>query len=145
MDMSDLCDFPDWLRRQGLRPTPVRLAVLEILGAAPLALRAQEILEAIRARRRVNKVTVYRILEDFTRRGIIRRLTLEGRACHYELACEHRPPHPHFQCHTCREIQCLEPTPLNKMWAELRGPLGNRADHIEVRVEGLCHKCREIS
>ena len=59
MDMSDLCDFPDWLRRQGLRPTAVRLAVLEILGASPRALRAQEILEAIRARRRVNKVTAY--------------------------------------------------------------------------------------
>lgn len=144
MGMSDLCDFQEWLRRQGLRPTPVRLAVLETLAEASRALRAQEILSVIRARRRVNKVTVYRILEDFTRRGIIRRLNLEGRACHYELACEHRPPHPHFQCRTCREIQCLEPAPLNIVWAELRGPLGNRADHIEVRVAGLCHKCREI-
>ena len=145
MVMSDRCDFRQWLRRLELRPTPVRLAVLETLGAAPRALRAQEILEAIRAQRRVNKVTVYRILEDFTRRGIIRRLALEGRVSHYELACEHRPPHPHFQCHTCREIQCLEPAPLAGLWAELQGPLGNRADHIDVRVQGLCHKCREIA
>ena len=145
MGMSDGCDFREWLMRQELRPTAVRLAVLETLGDAPRALRAQEILEAIRARRRVNKVTVYRILEDFTRRGIIRRLNLEGRVCHYELACEHRPPHPHFQCQTCREIQCLEPANLTKLWAELQGPLGNRADHIEVRVAGLCHKCREIA
>jgi hypothetical protein len=28
------------------------------------------------------------------------------------------------------------------MWAELQGPLGNRADLIDVRVQGLCHKCR---
>ncbi|MEJ2670824.1 MAG: hypothetical protein P8168_01230 [Deltaproteobacteria bacterium] len=51
--MSDRCNFPRWLARQGLRATPVRLAVLEILGNTSRALRAQEILEAIRFRRRV--------------------------------------------------------------------------------------------
>ena len=143
MNMSDRCDFRQWLAGQGLKLTAVRLALLEILGAAPRALRAKEILEVIRARRRVNKVTVYRILEDFCNRGMVRRLSLEGRVSHYELACEHRPPHPHFQCHTCREVQCLDPVPLTRVWTELQGPVGNRADHIDIRVEGLCHKCRE--
>ncbi|MCL4503456.1 MAG: transcriptional repressor [Deltaproteobacteria bacterium] len=147
--MSDRCDFRQWLADQGLKLTATRLAVLQILGASPRALRAQEILEAIRARRRVNKVTVYRILEDFTQRGMVRRLSLEGRVNHYELACEHHPPHPHFQCHACREIQCLDPAPMTRMWTacgpNFRGPVGNRADHIDIRVEGLCHKCREES
>ena len=141
--MSDGCDFRQWLAGQGLKLTALRLAVLETLGAAPQALRAKEILMAIRAHRRVNKVTVYRILEDFTQRGMVRRLTLEGRVSHYELACEHHPPHPHFQCHDCREIQCLDPAPLARIWTELQGPVGNRADSIDVRVEGLCHKCRK--
>jgi hypothetical protein len=30
------------------------------------------------------------------------------------------------------------------MWSELRGPVGNRADQIDIKIEGLCHKCREI-
>ncbi len=141
--MSDGCDFRQWLAGQGLRLTAVRLAVLEVLGAASRALRAQEILAAVRARRRVNKVTVYRILEDFHRRGMVRRLSLQGRVNHYELACEHHPPHPHFQCRTCREIQCLDPACLTLAWAELQRPPGNLADHIEVRVAGLCQKCRE--
>ena len=143
--MSDLCDFPQLLARHEIKPTALRLAVLEVLGAAPRALRAQEILETIRAHRRVNKVTIYRILDDFTRRGLLRRLALEDRASHYELACEHNPPHPHFQCHSCGQVQCLEPAPLDHMWAELQGPLGNRADRIDIRVEGVCHKCREKS
>ena len=143
--MSDRCNFPQWLAREGLRATPVRLAVLNILADAPRALRAQEILETIRARRRVNKVTVYRILEDFSRRGMVRRVSLEGRVSHFELACEHHPPHPHFQCQVCGEVQCLEPVALEKMWTELLGPVGNRADHIEIRIDGLCHKCRDMS
>jgi Fur family ferric uptake transcriptional regulator len=145
ISMSDHCNFPQWLAQEGLRATPVRLAVLDILAAAPRALRAQEILEIIRGRRRVNKVTVYRILEDFTRRGMVRKVSLEGRVSHFELACEHHPPHPHFQCQVCREVQCLEPVALEKMWSELLGPVGNRADHIEIRIDGLCHKCRDIS
>ncbi|MGB8993147.1 MAG: Fur family transcriptional regulator [Desulfobaccales bacterium] len=145
MTMGDRCNFPQWLTLQGLRTTPVRLAVLDILADAPRALRALEILEVLRARRRVNKVTVYRTLEDFTRRGLVRKLTLEGRVNHFELACEHHPPHPHFQCHSCHEVQCLEPVALHKMWTELRGPLGNRADHIDIKVAGLCHKCREVT
>ncbi len=145
MGMGDRCNFSHWLADQRLRVTPVRLAVLEILAEAPRALRPQEILESIRARRRVNKVTVYRILEDFTRRGLLRKLALEGRSSHFELACEHHPPHPHFQCQACREVQCLEPVPLQKMWSELQGPVGNRADHIDIKVAGLCHKCREVT
>ncbi len=141
--MSDRCDFRQWLAHQGMKRTYVRLAVLEVLGTAARALRAQDILAAVRSRRRVNKVTVYRILEDFSRRGMVRRLSLDGRVSHYELACEHHPPHPHFQCLTCREVQCLDPVPLTRMWTELQGPLGNRADHIDIRVAGLCHKCRE--
>jgi len=144
MVMHDRCDFRQWLTNQGLKLTAPRLAVLEILGNAARALRAGEILEAIRAHRRVNKVTVYRILEDFARRGMVRRLSLDGRVNHYELACEHHPPHPHFQCRNCREVQCLDPTPLSRVWSELRGPVGNRADHIDIRVQGLCHKCRNV-
>jgi Fur family ferric uptake transcriptional regulator len=143
MAMSDRCDFPQLLSQNGVRSTPVRLAVLEILGAADRALRAGEILERLRGRRRVNKVTVYRILEDFTTRGILRRISLDDRAALYELACEHHPPHPHFQCLSCREVQCLDPVPLSRMWAEIQGPLGNRADRIDIRVAGQCHKCRE--
>jgi hypothetical protein len=33
--------------------------------------------------------------------------------------------------------------PLSRMWAEIQGPLGNRADRIDIRVAGRCHKCRE--
>ncbi len=141
--MSDSCDFRRCLATQGLKLTAARLAVLEVLGDATRALQAQEILTAIRARRRVDKVTVYRILEDFCRRGMVRRLSLQGRVNHYELSCEHRPPHPHFQCRTCQEIECLDPAPMSRVLADLQGPLGNRAEHIEIRLAGICHKCRE--
>jgi Fur family ferric uptake transcriptional regulator len=142
--MSDRCDLTALMGGRGVRRTPVRLAVLEVLAGTQRSLTAQEILREVRDRRGVNKVTVYRILEDFTARGILRRLRVEDRASRYEMACEHHPPHPHFQCHTCGEVQCLEPVSLDGVWNALRGPLGNRADRIEIRVEGVCQRCREV-
>jgi Fur family ferric uptake transcriptional regulator len=141
--MSDACDFPQLLARHGLRLTPVRLEVLAILGAEARPWRAAEILEAVRRRRRVNKVTIYRILEDFLRRGLVRKVPLEGKAARFELACEHHPPHPHFQCQACGEVQCLQPVPLEALWDRIQGPLGNRAERLEIRVEGVCRQCRE--
>lgn len=141
--MGDRCDFHEVLVRRRLRPTPLRLQVLETLGAENRAWQAREIVDAIRARRPVNKVTVYRILDDLTRLGLVRKLPTEGAAAHYELACEHHPPHPHFQCHACGEVQCLEPVPLEHIWREIKGPRGNRSDHLEIRVAGLCSKCKD--
>lgn len=142
MVMRDACDFRGLLALFQVRATPLRLAVLEALGSANRAFRAKDILMLIQGQRRVNKVTVYRILEDFSRRGLIRKIPAEGKAALYELACEHNPPHPHFQCQTCGVVECLEPVPLGRVWDEIKGPLGHRADRLEIRVAGLCRRCR---
>ena len=105
--MSDRCDFREVLVQRRVRPTPLRLGVLETLSSEDRAWQAREILDAIRARRPVNKVSVYRILDDLTRLGLVRKLNSEGAAAHYELACEHHPPHPHFQYQASKEVQCL--------------------------------------
>jgi Fe2+ or Zn2+ uptake regulation protein len=143
--MSDQCNFRAALLRGHLRPTALRLEVLETLGGENRAWQAREVLEAIRARRRVNKVSVYRILDDLVRLGLVRKLPSEGAAAHYELACEHHPPHPHFQCQACGEVQCLEPVPLEQLWRELKGPLGNRVDYLEIRAAGLCRRCQKTA
>jgi|UniRef100_A0A7C5AM10 Fur family ferric uptake transcriptional regulator len=143
--MGDRCNFPQLLARQGLRATALRLLVLEILGNSARTWTVRDLLTAVRRQRPANKVTIYRILEDFMRLGLVRRLSGAGGAAHYELACEHHPPHPHFHCRDCGEVQCLEPVPLERLWRELKGPLGNQAERLEIRVAGVCHKCRKIS
>jgi Fe2+ or Zn2+ uptake regulation protein len=47
--MKDRCNFPEVLVQRRLRPTPLRLKVLETLGSENRAWQAREILEAIRA------------------------------------------------------------------------------------------------
>ena len=143
--MSDRCNFHSALLQGRLRPTPLRLEVLKTLGSEDRLWQAREVLEAIRARRRVNKVSVYRILDDLVRLGLVRKLPAAGAAAHYELACEHHPPHPHFQCQACGELKCLEPVPLEHFWRELKSPLGCRIDRLEIRVKGMCRRCQQAA
>ncbi|MDD3579986.1 MAG: Fur family transcriptional regulator [Desulfobacca sp.] len=143
--MSQWCNFRQLLGRHQLRPTTLRLRVLEILGAAPQALPVQKILALIRTERSVNKVTIYRILGDFCNLGIIRKINPEGRSTFYELACEHHPPHPHFQCRRCGEVQCLESISLDHLCEELKEVLGPGALRVEIRVEGICPKCQALT
>lgn len=139
--MMEIGDFSRELRELGLRPTGLRLALLEALAAAGRAVTAGELLDQIRRTRRVNKVTVYRLLEEFTARGLVRRVSAQGKAAHFELAWG-QPPHPHFQCENCGAVQCLEPVPLEELWLRLKGPMGHRADRLEIRVAGVCRHCR---
>lgn len=141
--MSDSCDFPRVLARHRRRLTPLRLEILAILGGGRQAWQARELVARLQTGRRVNKVTVYRILEDFLSLGLVRKVIADGGAAFYELACEHHPPHPHFQCRRCGAVQCLEPVDLDDIWGALKGPLGNQADGLEIRVAGLCRKCRQ--
>lgn len=140
--MHDQCNFYDLLRDNDIRVTPLRIAVLETLRLAGKALTAPEIIRRVRKRLPIHKVTVYRILEGLIARGILRRISLNENAFRYELACVHNPPHPHFECSTCGEIQCLDPVDLSRIWVEVKGPLGNRADSIEIRVQGVCYRCK---
>lgn len=135
----------DYLAEYGLKATQPRLVLLELFLHAPQAQTAPEVLAALTTRRRLHKVTVYRMLNLFTRKGLLRKLSLEGRADYYELAGGLRCPHPHFQCQRCGAVQCLEPIDLSQLLAGLHGPEGNLALQVEIRVAGLCQKCRDVA
>ena len=145
------------LRDAGLRRTPVRLGVLEVLassGGQPVAV--PQLLEKLPTD--TDAVTVYRTLNTFTRKRLVHRVRGEDRTWRYALsphappaeargkvaAAESRPPHghPHFVCDGCGTVECLEKSPIPKDFVRsLR--VGSRYDvrYPEVVLHGLCPRC----
>jgi Fe2+ or Zn2+ uptake regulation protein len=130
------------LARAGIEPTPLRLAVAEVLARADQALAAADILAAVRRRQPANKVTLYRILDLFVDRGLAGRHSLGERAFRYCLGARFsRRPHCHAHCVRCGRTLCL---PVGEGLVDLSvlGPaLAMDVTGVEVRIDGVCAAC----
>lgn len=129
---------------QGLRLTPIRRQVLEIIWSSHEPSRAYDILaELSRLRgRQVTPPTVYRALEFLHKAGLIHRIESQNAfvGCAYP-ASEHRPQL--MICERCNQVAEIDdPAILRTLDRRARG-IGfvTRQETLEIR--GLCSDCSQ--
>ncbi|MGN2393708.1 Fur family transcriptional regulator, partial [Pelomicrobium sp. G1] len=72
------------IRQREERATPARVQVLGVLLAADQPLTHHEVEEALRGRGRVDRVTVYRVLEWLVGQGLAHRIAGDDRVWRYK-------------------------------------------------------------
>jgi len=124
----------------GLRATPQRVAVLEVLSGAPDGATAQEIHDRLRARgERVGLATVYRTLAALTEGGAVDALAHRpGEACYRLCGSAH---HHNLVCERCNRVVELAECDLEPWLARLGDAHGFRVTRHSVEVAGLCADC----
>lgn len=132
------------LRKAGLRRTPVRVGVLEVLAGSDRPLGVPDVLR--RLPDHTDAVTVYRTLNTFTRKKLVHRVRGEDRTWRYALSgarpadVPHR--HPHFVCEECGTVECLEGSKIPRgLVQSLRVDARRAVSYAEVVLHGLCPKC----
>lgn len=132
------------LRAAGLRRTPVRVAVLSVLGKAARPLDVPTILGKLPDQ--TEAVTVYRTLNTFKRKKIVHRVLGEDRSGRYALGnLQERPAHqhPHFVCDDCGKVDCLNSLTIPNSFVRSLGEMGGYSvSYPEVVLHGLCPKCK---
>ncbi|MGD2038676.1 MAG: Fur family transcriptional regulator [Desulfobacterales bacterium] len=140
--MCHQCNYSDLLKACGLRATRNRLGVLEIIGSRDFPLSAADIYHALKDKRPINRVTVYRILDLLVARGLVQRLSGGGRSFVYGPApSDFHPAHPHFYCKSCGHMECLKPQSLHVDTKPMQQSVAGRIENVEVRVDGICETC----
>jgi Fur family ferric uptake transcriptional regulator len=140
--MCHQCDYVRGLKSSGLGYTPNRLKVLRAVGRSGAPASAREIFAALRRTSRINRVTVYRILDLLVENGLLERLSGGGRNFFYGLApSERHPRHAHFYCKICGRLVCLSPECLPLEGVALRGKLPGKFEGLQIRVDGVCRDC----
>ncbi|OIN99248.1 MAG: hypothetical protein AUJ49_11615 [Desulfovibrionaceae bacterium CG1_02_65_16] len=131
-------DAKELLIRAGLSATAKRLLVVQALTEAGRPVTPQELLEPLGAR--MNRVTLYRILDLLVERHVATRHNAGERAFRY---CLHGGPagHAHFTCSRCGQTECLDSHALDEGLAELLARLPMRVDSAEIRFGGVCQNC----
>jgi Fe2+ or Zn2+ uptake regulation protein len=121
----------------GLRCTPQRYAVMAFLMEQNQHPTAVEIFEAVnRADPRSSRATIYNNLRDLVEAGLVRQVTVEGRAARFDVKGTR---HHHFICDRCGHVEDME-------WYEVPRPaassLGKRTlRECELIFRGLCKSC----
>lgn len=130
------------LRNQGMRVTPQRARVWEVLAETGAHLSAEEVWERARdALPGLELSTVYRALEALREAGLV----VESRLSEGPALFEARASsHPHLVCERCGEISHPETSPevTRGLLAALAADSGGfEVRELHVVARGTCAKC----
>ena len=126
------------LRARGLRATPSRIAVLELLRAGDAPVSHADVADRLAAQ--ADRATIYRNLTDLAEVGLLRRTDVGDHIWRFEVVTgEHDAAHPHFVCTECGTVKCLPE--LERAVRRAKGPRALRQRKVEVHVRGLCDAC----
>ena len=127
------------IRNRGDRVTSGRVQILAVLLGERHAVSHHEIEERFQGKHRLDRVTLYRVLEWLNENGYIHRVIGDDRVWRFHANIDANPhQHAHFECTRCTRVICLD-----DMKAEYNRPLpaGYRSQQIELTVKGLCAEC----
>jgi Fur family ferric uptake transcriptional regulator len=129
------------LRGKGLKLTPQRLLIIDIIHDSHAHLSAEEIIADVQARMPgVNKSTIYRTLDVLEQAGSVVRSESGGRFIYHHSEEGH---HHHLVCSECgRTEECPEDL-FHQVEEALDDRYGFRAHFHHAVVSGLCSQCRE--
>lgn len=134
-------------RLHGLRLTPQRRAVLEVLAKACAPLGAYDLIERMRrdGGRAPAPIVVYRVLDFLKEHGFIHRLeTLNA-----FIACPHRHDASarivFLICEACKQVEEVVSIPLDSALASLARKHDFLADRQVMELAGTCRTCQKVT
>ncbi len=127
------------VRDNGLRATPSRLAVLELVRASHAPVSHGDVADRL-ASQGWDRATIYRNLTDLAEVGLLRRTDVGDHVWRFEaINAEHDTAHPHFVCTECGTVECMPEIELAIRRA--KAPRAVKQRQVEVHVRGLCDAC----
>ena len=133
-------NFNDKLKLAKLKVTSARMAVLEILdGSSPLS--AQDIIDRLELQKvSVDPVTVYRSLDQFVDKGLVKQVNFNEGKFRYELAGDH---HHHLVCTGCDKVIPVEDCRIESGVQKQADEHGFEISHHSLEFFGKCQGCGE--
>ena len=130
------------LEANNVKPTPMRMLVLEQMISNQSNLSLTEIENRLYP---ADRVTIYRTLQTFVKKGIAHSIDTANNGSVYALCpggCTshaHIDQHPHFICESCKKITC------NSDFFYTLKQKPNTPEYvihkIEMTIKGLCPDC----
>jgi Fur family ferric uptake transcriptional regulator len=139
--MASAEDLRKALKAHGLRMTPQRQLILDVLSTMRGHIAVDQVYRQVAARYPdVNITTVYRTLEVLEERGIVRHTHFHDGRSQFERTDE--PAHQHLVCRQCGHDQEMDLSVLEPLTESLLDRFGFEADFSHTAIVGYCAACR---
>jgi Fur family transcriptional regulator, ferric uptake regulator len=140
----------------GYRRGGARRAVLLLLSSQPCALTATEIEQALEsagrssrrsqrartpAKRPASRASIYRILDELERLGLVQRIATGGTMVRFERARDGAGHHHHLVCEDCGVVQPFSDQSLEQTIEELSERVPLAVSEHEIVLRGRCAAC----
>ena len=127
----------------GLKKTDSRLGLLELLARTKKPMSAKDIASKL-SKKEVDKVTVYRMLDTMTKKGIVRRVETGEREAQYEILDTHEDHH-HIICLECKKVVdftgCDSDVLISKALKQVKE--FSTVTHHSFDLFGVCNACAQ--
>ena len=134
--------FAEYLQSKGKRITQQRRALVDFVFERHDHFDADELINNLAQQepgRKVSRPTVYRTLNELVEAGLLRRMTLGGRAVY-----EHDygyPQHDHLHCTICDKLIEFQSEQLRAIRDGAAREHGFRATGHRLIITGVCQEC----
>lgn len=130
-------------RLRGVRLTPIRRRVLELIWHTHAPVKAYDLLDTLRGERRsAAPPTVYRALDFLLDEGLIHRIE----SLNAYVGCGN-PEHQHVGqfliCGRCGAVAELDDPEVNGLLLRKAAEMGFRISNQTIEINGTCPACRE--
>lgn len=131
--------FESELQEAKLKVTPARIAIIRLFETHSEPLDALHIIEHLQNKIGIDRVTVFRILNIFTEKGLLKKLEFgEGKA-RYELKKEE---HHHLICTKCGGIEIIADCSIENWEKEIKSKKNFLVQRHSLEFFGLCENCQ---
>lgn len=138
--------FAEFLQSRGRRLTQQKQALLETIFRRHEHFDADDLMEELRQDKTSPKVasrpTVYRMLNELVEAGLLRKMTLNGRAVY-----EHDygyPQHDHLHCEKCDKLIEFQSDALRELRQAVADQHSFRVTGHRLIISGICDECAKV-
>ena len=133
----------DFLKNKGLRRTPQRDAILDLIFASDEHFTPDELFDRVRSKQlKASRATVYRTLGLLVEAGLLHEIDLGDGQTTYDPNFLDRPTHNHLVCVDCGKVIEFEDEHLEVLNDCITRRLGFRPVKQSLRIEACCEELR---
>jgi len=136
--------YKEVLKKEGVKSTRHRYAILELLEQSASPLTAEELFILLKEKTAsINLSTVYRTLDTFASKNlVIKSNRVDDGKVRYELN-QHEHKH-HLFCVGCHKLIAIEECPLGELQQILKRKIDFEVTGHSLEIYGYCHNCKKL-